>query len=254
MTNPITQKAHDDALAALKAEHTTAIETLKSDHTKALEKAVADLKADLEKAKMSDDEKEHCADMDEEKKKKFLAKSAADRKAEIALAKGADESITVGSTVIRKSKVGAEVFAAMKAQDDARKASEERVAKAEEAAQMAKLEKRADDEFKNLPGTTLEKAQALKAVAAAPEAVRTHLEKMLAAGEAAIAKSFTRMGASGGPDPSIKKGQDDFNAAVSKIQKRDECTKSEALGKAAIEHPDLYEAYQEAGRSIQAAA
>jgi len=253
MSDSITKKAHEDALAALKAEHTAALEKQAAEHTKALDavtKSLNEVKADLEKAKMSDDEKEHFEGLDEDKRKKFLAKSAADRKAEVQLAKGADEQITINGTVIRKAKVGAESFAAFKSMHEQSEANKLAVTKAKDEAETARLEKRADDEFGKLPGTATEKAQVLKAVASAPEAVRLHLEKMLKAGQDAIAKGFERMGHGGGrdADPSIKKAADDFNGAVAKIQKRDDCSKSVALQKAAIEHPDLLKAYNEANR------
>jgi len=249
----ISKKDHDDAIAKMIADHDAAVKKLQGEHTSALDvvnKSVADLKAELEKARMTDEEREHMEALDEEKKKKFLAKSAADRKAEVQLAKGADEQITINGTVIRKAKVGAESFAAFKSMHEQSEANKLAVTKAKDEAETARLEKRADDEFGKLPGTATEKAQVLKAVASAPEAVRLHLEKMLKAGQDAIAKGFERMGHGGGrdADPSIKKAADDFNGAVAKIQKRDDCSKSVALQKAAIEHPDLLKAYNEANR------
>lgn len=253
----ITKKEHDDAIAALETKHKAAIDALQATHKSELEavtKSVDSIKTDLAVAKLSDDERACYGEMDDEKKKKFLAASPAERAAQVTVAKAADESITIGNVTIRKSKVGAEVFASIKASEDARRESDARIAKAEENALVAKLEKRASEDFGKVVGTASLKAKVLRHMEKADPETKAAFEAIMKSTQDMIEKGFERVGSRGGNDPSIRKGQNDFNAEVTKIMKRDECSRSDALIKAAQEQPDLYKAYQEAGLQAQAAA
>lgn len=145
------------------------------------------------------------------------------------LAKRADDEILkVGETEIRKSAVGAEMFAFAKAQNEA-------LAKAREEAELTALAKRASTEFGALPGTDIMKARILKAASGMPEEVAKALEAVLTAGNAAMKFGFEKRGVTG----AVNAGS--FSDKVAEIQKRDGITKSRAFEVAALEHPELVE-------------
>ena len=236
----ITQKDHDDAIAKLQAEHKTAIEKMAADNATAL----AAVKADLEKAKMSDDEKEHAERLkDEDKKKAYLALPQAERQAVAKAAKVADEQITVGGAVIRKSVVGDAVFTAMKTQQADIEKNAKDLLKAQDDAEMARLEKRADDEFKAVPGTVTIKSQMLKRIMGWPDDLKAAGLSLLKAHNDLVAKGFERMGSNGG-GIDISKARGGFMAKVSMIEGRDKVGRVAAMQKARQEFPDEYNAFQ----------
>ena len=238
------QKEHDAAIAKLNGEWQTKLDAL----TKQVED-VAKLKADFEvekaKAKMSDDEKEFMEDMkDDEKKKKFLQLTPAERKAEVAKAKSGDETLVVNGKTIRKSVVGADSFDAMKSQEERIKKNEEDIAKANERAEDATIAKRVETEFAHVAGKPEDTAKLLKALAKLPEAERKAGEALLKSNEEMAKGAFLKMGHK---REDVLKGQQPFTAKVSEVMARDKISKSAALVKVAEEFPDLYEAYQSAG-------
>lgn len=239
----ITKKAHDDAIAALVAKHKEDTDALAAKVTK-LEAAAAEA---IEKSKMSDDEKEHCEGMKDEEKKKFLAKSAAERKADIVKAKGADESVTVSGVTIKKSAVGAATFDILKAQSEQIEKNRVDLEKANEAREVAVIEKRVDAEFKNVVGKTDVKAKLFRHVAKADQDVRDAFEAIMKSTEALVLKAFDSVGHGNGKPESVKKGERVFLAKVSEVQARDKITKHQAMSKAREEFPDEFKAYQEAG-------
>lgn len=187
-----------------------------------LEKALAEKTAELEKAEKS------LADMKaaEEKKKKKdeMAKN--------------DETIVVAGQTIAKSEVGEGQFAIFKAQAEQIAKAEERIAKAEEAAEFARLEKRAADEFKHLPGSSSDHAKMLKAIDGLSDTeVAKAFEGLMKAHDLAKAEAFKSVGFSKSADEAVT-----FDAKVNEIQKRDNISKSRAMELAAQEHPELVEA------------
>lgn len=98
-----------------------------------------------------------------------------------------DEVLKVGETEVRKSAVGEATFAMFKAQQaDLQKARDE--------TDMAILTKCASDELGQLPGEAIAKAKVLKAIAKMSDEDKAVLDTMLKAGQAAIAKGFTKFG------------------------------------------------------------
>lgn len=178
-----------------------------------LETSVADLTSKLTAA--------------EEAKAKADAECAT---AKAALATATEESITVGDTEIKKSVVGPEQFAMAKALADER--------------DMARLEKRAEADFRHVVGTTAEKAQVLRLVEALPadDPVRKSLESILTAAEKMTAQGFESLGAGGGATPTQKAAQSTFAQKVSEIAKRDSIPQHQAMSKARSEFPAEYEA------------
>jgi len=214
--------------------------------TETLEKKLAELTEKYESvvakneeltkfATLSDDEKTFVAKMTPEEKKKFMDASAEEKKKQMDGVKKSDETLTVGGETISKSAVGDAQFAVFKRLA----AAEERIAKAEEAAEMARLEKRAADEFKHLPGTPADIAKMLKAVGSMSADVAKSLEAVMKAADANAEGAFKKNGALGG------KVDDTADAQIEKfatdIMARDKIGKTAAIAKAWEEHPELYE-------------
>lgn len=144
-----------------------------------------------------------------------------------------EEVLKVGDTEVRKSVVGEAQFAIFKAQQG-------EIAKAREEAEIAKLEKRADDDFAHVPGTASEKAQVLKAVSAMPEAVRKSFETIMTAAENMSKSAFNRIGMTSEQKMDVAKAAGDWNSKVAEIAKRDSIPTHQAMSKARQESPDLY--------------
>lgn len=181
---------------------------------KAVDEAVAkaaELEAELAKAKKDMEDLKAAAE--EEKKKKEMAKS--------------DETVVISGQTLAKSAVGEATFAILKAQ-------EERLAKAEEAAELAKFEKKASDEFKHIPGTDLEKAALLKSISKDAEN-GPKIEALLKSLEAHNAKAFETVGVSKGSDAAQTQ-----EAKVAEIVKRDNVSKARAMEIAVAEAPELF--------------
>ena len=145
-------------------------------------------------AELSDVQKAHYNTLPEAEQSVYLAMSADDRDAVAKAAGSNDEQFTTveGATVV-KSKVGAELYAVMKSQN-------EQIAKLRNEADMTRLQKQAESELAHLPGTPLLKAQVLKSVEAMPQAARDVLTAMLKAGDAACAPGFKPAAAQGGSE------------------------------------------------------
>lgn len=167
------------------------------------------------------------------------AKAAAETErdtAKAALATATDETLKVGDREIKKSAVGEDTFAMFKAQED--------------RAQTAVLEKRADAEFGHVVGTAAEKAAVLKTIEAHPdEATRKAALAILASAEKLAAGGFGRLGGNGQLEPTRKAAIDGFTEKVAEIKKRDSISEADAMRKARIEEPELFEAYQEAANA-----
>jgi hypothetical protein len=178
-----------------------------------LEKALGETKTELEKAY-----KDMASMKEEEDKKKKMEEM-----------KKNDETVEVSGSKISKSAVGEEQFAIFKAL-----AAE--VTKSRDEAEMAKLEKRAAEEYKHVPGTASDVAKMLKAIGGMEESVAKSFEAVLKSVEEKNAVAFTTIGKSFGKQTEVAKS---FDEKVAEVQKRDGISKSRAMEIAAQENPEL---------------
>ena len=126
--------------------------------------------------------------------------------------------------------------------------AEKRAAEAEEMAkaerdrrEQAEFTKRADDEFGALPGESVAKGAALRAVSKLDEDEREALTTMLKAGQNALAAFQKENGAAGGDDTTDAHSQ--LVAKAEDIRKADpKLTKEQAFKRACEDNPDLYNA------------
>jgi hypothetical protein len=146
------------------------------------------------------------------------------------LAKATDETVVVGGKEFKKSVVGEASFELAKAAADER--------------DEARFEKRADAEFEHVVGTTAEKALVLKARERMDEAAQKALDAILSSCEKMTAMAFDRMGEHGGRTPTQKQAVESFDTKVQEIAKRDNISGTEAMRKARIEHPQLFQESQ----------
>lgn len=219
-----------EELDAMKAAHTA--ELAKKDAEIAKAKKVSDM-TDAEKAKynaMSDTDKED-----------FLGKSAEQRAAII-------KNDTDANPVVYKSASGEEyrknddsrlVTMAKQSDDNAKLAKAER-----EARENSELKKRANDTFKNLPGTEDEKAALLKSIEAIPdEAVRKKALESVIAGDNALKAAFTRKGANDGSSVEKSSALDQLDALAKEHEKLHKCSYAKAYD-TVIQTPAGRELYQ----------
>jgi len=209
-----------------------------ADLTKKLETSEAEKASALAKAGMSDAEKEYLAGLSGEDKVKFMQASPADRKKMMAKAADADPIIykAADGQEYRGSDDPRLVAMAKRADEMTKRADEERTAR-----ETAELTKRADDFLKAFAGDSAEKVEVLRAIAKMTDEPRKALEKMLEAGGKAIAAAFQTIGRASGE---LSKSAADFNKRVDEIQKRDNCSRVDAMSKARIEDPAAFEAMQ----------
>lgn len=176
------------------------------------------------KAKTKEEQDELMKLTPEERKKKLKAE------------KEADEVVKFEGKEIAKSVVGADTFAIYKKFE----AMEAEVAKAKEAETFAKLEKRASEEFGNLPGTDVEKASILKALTSLDAEVAKNLEAILKSANEANAEAFVEKGAKTAVDKDdvvAKKAA--FDTKVEDIMKSRSVNKTRAYEIVAAENPEL---------------
>lgn len=130
-------------------------------------------------SELTDAEKAHYSRLDEAEQATFLAAAPDARVEQITKAAQADEELVVNGLTIRKSKVGAEQFEALKtihndAQADRKKARETEATRAAEQAWPA------------LPGEPIAKARAHMALTDLPAAVQETITAMLKSGNEAL--------------------------------------------------------------------
>lgn len=169
-------------------ENVMDIETLK----KQLADALALAKAQADILALSADQRAFHDAMNPGDRPSFLAKSSAERGETIAKALAADPVVyDVGGRQVRKSQDPTGLLVETLKRADGAEALVK--AQAAETAQM-RLEKRADEELPNLPGTVQVRAALLKAVDALPEEVRKGVADALKAGNDAMAAAFAKRG------------------------------------------------------------
>ena len=166
----------------------------------------------------------------------LMSMSPEERKKKLKGEKAADEVVKFEGKEISKSAVGDATFALYKRLE----AMDIEVAKAKDAEEFAKLEKRASEEFGNLPGTDVEKAKILKAVGALDEEVKKSLEAILKSANEGNKEAFVQKGAKGAVDANdavAKKAA--LDGKVSEIMTSRSVTKTKAFEIVAIENPEL---------------
>jgi hypothetical protein len=154
-----------------------------------------------------------------------------------------DDVLQIGKHTIRKSAVGGDLFEIIKAQQDAvdrlaKQAQDERDLR--EVVEFAKV---AEDELSHLPGKVEEKAMLLKRLSDVLERDdRAVLSRMLKAGNAGVGAAFNTIG------HKVNKAaaaSTDFTKRANEIRARDNCSRTEAMRKARLEHPEAFAAYQD---------
>lgn len=225
-----------------------------NDDAKLKAKKGAPERVKLDKAKAASDGDAEEPDFDEDddangKDKKPMKKEeekVIEKAKDKDIEKVAEETVVFKGQTIKKSVVGVEQFGIFKSMaDELTKASTD-IAKANDDALMARLEKRAGDEFSHVPGSVQERASMLKALGAMDEPLRKTFEAVFASAEKLAKTAFDTVGSGGGDSENIKKSKQDFDGKVNEIVKRDGVKRAEALTKARQEFPDLFKAYQEA--------
>ena len=213
----------------------------------ALEKLTKERDEAIAIAKLSSEERDYCADMSAEDKSSFMAKAPEDRKKDMEKKAEGDESVTIEGSTIKKSVVGEGVFTVLKAQAEKQADLAKKLQAEQDIRKKAEFEKRADDKYAHVPGTTEERGKVLKAIDDMPEDIRKLFEKVLEQSEKLAKAGFDKIGSAdpGKPmNPSVEKAKVDFNAKVNDIAKRDSCDKQTAMSKARKEFPELFKAYQ----------
>jgi hypothetical protein len=162
-------------------------------------------------------------------------------KAQADLAAATDETIKVGDQEIKKSAVGEANFTLAKTLANER--------------QTAQLEKRAAEEFPHVVGTAAEKALVLKVIDGKPEddPTRKAIEQVLTACEKMTKAGFDRLGSTGGQTETEKAATEAFTTKVAEVRKANPNMKEhEAMEKVRLDHPDLFQAYQNGGADAPA--
>lgn len=194
-------------------------------------------------------EKSYHDALPEDKRQAFVKLTKEERAKEITAAKAGDETLTVDGQVFRKSD-NPGLFAVIKSQQAEIAANKAAIEKANDDAELTRLEKQASDDLGNLPLTAVEKAHVLKHVNRMPTAQKDHVLQLLKAGNAAIALQMKETGH--GADMVSKSLNEQYDTAVTKFQK-DENIVSKSAAEAKFLETDegkkLYKQLEDAKRS-----
>ena len=236
------------------------LETLKGkvdELTQNLEKANKDRDDAIAKASLSDAERDFHASLDAENASEFMKMNAKARLEFMKTAADTDETLTVNGRTVRKSVVGEDAFEIMKAQEERMLDIEKQAKSDREERIVAQLTKRVTDDFDALPGSTDEKVSLLKAVSSLGDAERGTLDKILKAGNDALAGAFTQIGHNDGKIHPIRKtvadtgGSHPFMEKVNDIKKSEKVNGTVAMAEARKRFPDEYAEF--AGKDESAA-
>jgi hypothetical protein len=201
---------------------------------------------------------------DETAKAAFLKLDASAQAEEVRKATEGDETVMFEGVSYSK-KADPTFFGFVKAQA-AKTAKLEKALEVErEARQAAEFAKRANEELASLPGTEAEKIAVLKAMDGMGDEGKKALTSMLKAANGIGKLAFERLGSAGvlkvtgngapvGSDEDFEeKAAASFEKRINEVKKRDKCTSTEAMERAALEYPKEYEEWQ-TGEPIEAAA
>lgn len=201
----------------------------------ALQAQVDELRKELNRERrisaMTDTEKAHLNTLKGDDAEAYIALAPSDR-VSAAKAAGADETLTVDGNVMRKSEMPAGVFETIKSQQAAIKAQADAIA-------LGTAQQQVQDEYATLPGELAAKAQAVMTLKTMPEAERTTLEAMLAAGEAAL-KTQTKPQGHGAPGAEGESAGDKLTSMAKARAQKDGISQVEAYNLVSTENPDLY--------------
>ncbi len=250
ITNLLQTKASEQT-----AGSSGAVEVGKVENTMSNEKTAADalsaenetLKADLAKAAavstMNDAQKAHMEGLEGDAKDAFISKSFDDRSAEL-------DNLSKADPVIYKSGDGTEYHKSddkrlvkmAKDRDSDRKELEEITKKREDD----RLEKAAEEDFGNLPGTVEVRAAIVKSIEGIEdETIREEAMKVLKANNAKMAGAFQTVGKDGvGKSADMSDREEavsELNDKAAELVKAGTCkTNADAFVKASEMNPDLY--------------
>jgi hypothetical protein len=221
------------------------IEKMKGAAETAVAKAADDLskaRHDRIKAGMSPAERKRFDGLSDDDKKTFLAGSKKKRGEEMAKWSDSDPVIYKAENGIEYRESQREISEIVKSADADRK--DTRLAKAEAA--DAKIEKRIGVDFPAFPNAAAAGALLKAAEGIEDETLRKDAVTLLKTSNAAIASLGENAGVGGdGGEGKFAKAGEDFGAKVAEIRKRDACSHQVAMGKARVEHPDLFKAMNE---------
>lgn len=192
-------------------------------------------------AKMSDAEKEYMNGMDEEAKKEFMALSPEDRKQKMAVSKAADATIEVNGTVIKRSVVGTDMFAVLKAQQDQLAEIQKAATKAKEEAEHATLAKRATEEFAHLPGGTEAATTLLKAASGMTDEAKAALDALMKSAEEMAKGNFKPVGKSAGGSGEGKSATEQLDDLAKAYASEHNVSFAKAYSEVISSNPNLYQ-------------
>jgi hypothetical protein len=215
--------------------------------TKAVKKENEDLKAQLAKAKaivkLSDVAKAHYESLSVDEADAFLKMDANAQQVVLDdIAKQDETYTTVHGTVLRKSRIGPEVFETMKMQDKEIKQGREDLQKEQEARLDEVRKGKVENLYKHVPGSEDEKVSLLKAMDGLGQEDKSYLEGLLKQLDEAILTLTKIKGVEG--DRTSGASEDKLNAMAKEIQKAEGITFEKAYTKA-IRSPEGREIYQE---------
>lgn len=157
-------------------------------------------------AKMDDQTRAYYEGLSEKDQAAFLTEPVEKQKEAVEKSKTPsqpvdDEILTAGGVEIKKSKVGADVFNFMKAQQEEVKKAQEIARIEKEKRELQDFAKQAELMFPNLPGDTVKKGLVMKQLAGMPKEAMETLTAMLKSGNEALehAKVFKEIGIEGVP-------------------------------------------------------
>lgn len=218
-------KALDEQKATLEADFAKKLDEVTADLVKKQEfiLSLSDAELGVYKALDAKSKKELDEMDDDEKKKKLTQKSAN------------DEIVKFEGKEIRKSVVGTEAFELYKRME----ALEFETAKALDKAHLTALEKRADDEFGSLAGTSLEKAEVIKAVEGLDSKSKDYLLAVMKQANDANKEAFVTKGSTKEADEAKSK-LEKRNQKIEEIVKSENVSRHVAMEKAARQNPELF--------------
>lgn len=175
----------------------------------------------------------------------FMSKSIPERDAVIAKRESGDEVLSVAGVSLRKSEVGAGVFAVLKAQEERIAKGEEAITKANEVNATIGFTKAASDDYGHLAGSIPEKVSVLRHMSKADEPTRKAFDALMKAAEATSKLAFTRMGHGAGFNKADGDPEAQLDAMANERMEKSRggsnpLTFEKAYDAVIKEHPELY--------------
>lgn len=228
-----------------KVEKNTEAQVQIDDLTKKLEATELQLKTFKAVADLTAEESDFYKSLDTAGKEAFLAKSKEERAVDLHKSVN-DETVTIEGRTVRKSVIGEDTFAIMKAQSERIEKAEKLAKEERERRELGEFAKAADENYGNLPGTSFEKAKALAAISKCSADVQETIEKMFKAGAAGAVEAFKDLGTTGVVEKKADTSEHTFLAKVEAIAGEQKLNRVDAMAKARKQYPDEFQAYREA--------